>query len=334
MTSYYLGIDIGATKSHALLADQTGCVVGFGEAGSGKRQADDYSRVGRVINEITDQALARANLEKEDIAGMGFGISDYDWPSQRAPHVEQIETLKIAASYELVNDAVIGLLAGTPEGWGLCLISGTGCNCWGISQDRRVGHVTGFGAMFGEGAGAYELITQALHRVAGAWRMNSSPTRLTAMFCELVGASDASDLIEGLALARYYIPPSVAPLVFRAAEEGDQVAREVIEWAGRELAKLAEGVIHQLGFEKETFDVVLAGSMFKGGALLIDPLREALRAVAPHARLVHLNAPPVIGAVLLAMEQAGLERPQIQQARQTLLATAEETIEALKVSAP
>ena len=33
MTRYYLGVDIGATKSHALIADETGRVVGFGAAG-------------------------------------------------------------------------------------------------------------------------------------------------------------------------------------------------------------------------------------------------------------------------------------------------------------
>lgn len=326
MTSYYLGIDIGATKSQALIADHTGHVVGFGEAGPGKRQGDDYSRVGQIINNVTNQALAMAELQKAHIAGMGFGISDYDWPSQRAPHVEQIETLNIAAPYELVNDAVIGLLAGTLEGWGVCLISGTGCNCWGISQDRRIGHVTGFGLKFGEGAGAYELIERALHVVAGAWRLNAPPTRLTDVFCELVGAADADDLIEGLTLERYEIPPSAAPLIFKAAEENDEVARNLIVWAGRELAKLAEAVIRQLKFENEVFDVVLAGNMFKGGPLLIDPLREDLHAVAPKARLVDLNAPPVIGAVLLGMEQGGIQKAQIQRAREQLLVTVEKTL--------
>lgn len=324
MTAYYLGIDIGATKSHALIADETGQVVGFGEAGAGKRQGDDYSRVGHKLNAITAQALAMGGLQKSEIAGMGLGISDYDWPSQRAPHVAQIETLNVDAPYELVNDAVIGLLAGTPDGWGLCLISGTGCNCWGISQDRRIGHVTGFGLKFGEGAGAYELIERAIQQVAGAWRLNAPPTRLTDVFCTLVGAADADALIEGLTLERYTIPPSAAPLVFKAAEEGDPVAREVIEWAGRELASLAQAVIRQLQFETETFDVVLAGSMFKGGPLLIDPLRAALHTVAPHARLVDLNAPPVIGAVVLGMEQAGVNKTQIQRARAALLAATQQ----------
>jgi len=225
---------------------------------------------------------------------------------------------------------VIGLLAGAPQGWGLCLISGTGCNCWGISRDRRIGHVTGFGLRFGEAAGAHELIERAVQMVAAAWRKNGSPTSLTQVFCNLVGASDADDLIEGLTLNKYTIPSSAAPLVFQAAEAGDQVACEIIEWAGRELAKLAEAVVRQLDLEHEAFDVVLAGSMFKGGALLIDPLRESLHAFAPLARLVPLSAPPVIGAVLLGMERAGLSSARIQRARVMLVQTAHTAIAAAR----
>jgi len=50
-----------------------------------------------VLNELVDKALEAAGLQRADIAAMGFGISDYDWHSQRAPHVAQIEMLNIAA---------------------------------------------------------------------------------------------------------------------------------------------------------------------------------------------------------------------------------------------
>ena len=33
MTRYFLGVDVGATKSHALIADETGRAVGFGPPG-------------------------------------------------------------------------------------------------------------------------------------------------------------------------------------------------------------------------------------------------------------------------------------------------------------
>jgi hypothetical protein len=71
---------------------------------------------------------------------------------------------------------------------------------------------------------------------------------------------------------------------------------------------MAKAVIRQLQFEELAFDVVLSGSMFDGGPLLIDPMWETITELAPGARLARLTERPVIGAVMLGME-AGELRP-------------------------
>jgi hypothetical protein len=50
----------------------------------------------------------------------------------------------------------------------------------------------------------------------------------------------------------------------------------------------------------------MTGSMFEGGDMLIEPMRETIHKLAPKARLVRLKTPPVLGAVLLGMEAGGL----------------------------
>ncbi len=92
------------------------------------------------------------------------------------------------------------------------------------------------------------------------------------------------------------------------------MAVDLIRWAGRELASLAAGVARQLGLEDAVFDLVVAGSLFKGGQRLVDAVQEAVRPVAPHARLVTLKAPAVIGGVLLAMDGVAFERERIHEA--------------------
>ncbi len=42
-------------------------------------------------------------------------------------------------------------------------------------------------------------------------------------------------------------------------------------------------------------------------SLLTDVMRETIHTVAPGARLVRLTVPPVVGAVMLGMEQAGVD---------------------------
>ncbi len=323
MTRYTLGVDVGATKTHALIADELGQAIGFGEGGAGNPQNVGYPGLTAALITAVDQALQSAGISRERIAGAGFGIAGYDWPSQREVTLRALQPLELSAALEIVNDTIVGLLAGAAEGWGVALVAGTGCNCRGRDRNRREGRVTGFGSQFGEAAGATELVASAIRGVAYEWSRRGPATRLSQAFIELAGARDLGDLVEGLSVGRYHIDASAAPTVLQLAGEGDAVALDTVRWAGRELGAMAVGVIHQLNFESLDFEVVLVGSLYHCGPLLLDPLRETVHAVAPRARFVRLDVPPVVGAVLLGMEQAavntaGLRSPLINSTQRLL----------------
>ena len=80
-----------------------------------------------------------------------------------------------------------------------------------------------------------------------------------------------------------------------------------------QLGDLANGVIRQLGFEDLSFELVMVGRLFDGGQLLIKPFRDIIHGLAPQAHLVRLNTPPVVGGVLLGMEQAGIKIIAVRQ---------------------
>jgi N-acetylglucosamine kinase-like BadF-type ATPase len=307
MKKYFLGADVGSSKTHVLIADETGRTLGLGESGPGNHETVGYSGLAEALKAAAGQAFLSAALSKDQISGAGFGVSGYDWPSEKAPTLQAIASLGLQAPIEVVNDAIVGLLAGSLEGWGIALVSGTGCNCWGWDRERqREGRVTGDGMSMGEAAGASDLVEKALQAVAYEWTRRGPPTKLTAAFLKHTCCNDLTEMLDSLVTGQKSLGAPAAPMVFQVAAAGDPVANEVICWAGCELAELAKCVIRQLEFEKLAFDVVLVGSMFDGGPLLIEPLRQAIHAYAPGARLVRLTAPPVSGAVLLAMEAAGI----------------------------
>ncbi len=312
MPRYFLGVDVGSTKTHALLADETGRALSLGEGGPGNPDGVGHEGMAAVLREAIGRALATAGVGMEQIAGAGFGIGGYDWPSQREKMLASIRATGLNAPVEIVNDAMLGVLAGTMEGWGVAVVAGTSCNCWGRDRSGREGRMTGFSWM-GEAAGAGELVLKAIQAIARAWTWRAPATRLTEAFIELTGASDVVDLLEGLSSNRIIIGPDAAPLVFRVAAEGDPVAQDLIVWAGRELADMAIGVIRQLGFEPLEFEVVLAGSFFQGSPVLAEVMRETIHTVAPGARLVRLHVPPVVGGVVLGMEQGGLQPAAVRQ---------------------
>ncbi len=301
--TYYLGADLGATKTHTLIVDETGRALGFGASGSGNHEDVGYDGMFNSMQQGLDMALHSAGLIKADIAGAGFGVAGYDWPSEQEATAAAINKLGLNAPYKFVNDAVLGLVAGAEEGWGVVVVSGTGSNCRGWDHEhKREGRVTGHGVLMGEGAGGSELLHRGMQLVGYSWSKRGPGTALADALVKHVGAKDLEDLMRGYTTHEYPIGAESAPIVFRVAEEGDAVARELVHWAGYELGEMANAVIRQLEFENLAFDIVMTGSMFQGGPLLIDPMRETIHNFAPKARLVRLHVPPVIGAIILGME--------------------------------
>jgi N-acetylglucosamine kinase-like BadF-type ATPase len=303
---YYLGADLGATKTHTLVVDESGRALGFGESGPGNHETVGYDGMLRAMQDGMGHALRVAGLKKENITGAGFGVAGYDWPSETGATAAVLDRLGLSAPYKFVNDAVPGLVAGSEEGWGVVVVSGTGSNCRGWDREhKREGRVTGHGVLMGEGAGGTELMYRCMQIIGYSWSKRLPATALSDAMISHVGAKDLEDLMRGYTTYEYQIGAEAAPIVFRVADEGDQLARDLISWAGTELGEMANAVIRQLEFENLSFDVVMTGSMFEGGPMLIEPMREAIHKVAPHARLIRLSVPPVIGAALLGMEAAG-----------------------------
>jgi N-acetylglucosamine kinase-like BadF-type ATPase len=312
MGKFILGVDIGGTKTHALIATDRGELVGFGEAGAGNHETVGYDGLRKALKTSTGKALAEAGLTPADIAGAGFGVAGYDWPSERAATLEAIQTLGLPGPVEAVNDTIIGLIAGATEGWGVGIVAGTGENCWGWDRTHRTGRVTGNGLTMGEFGGAWTVASRALQAVSKAWSRRGPSTRLTEAFLDHTGAPSPDELLEGIIEQRYQINASHAPLVFAVAEQGDEVAVEVIRWAACELAGLVKGVVRQLEFENLAFETVMIGSLFNGGDLLLQPFQTAVLKLAPQAQFVQLTAPPVVGGVLLGMDMAGLDGKPIR----------------------
>jgi len=306
---YFLGVDVGGSKTHALIADDTGRGVGFGSAGPGSWEAVGYDGLTAALHDVTAQALAMAGLTADRIAGAGMGLAGYDWPSQQRSHLNAILPLGLQAPVQIVNDATLGILAGAKDGWGVSVVSGTGCNCRGWSRDhtRQGRAVGGANAWSGEAAGGWDIVARAMRAVSFEWTRRGPATALTRAFLEKTGARDLDELVEGMYLGHYDFDQTFALKVFEIAAQADPQALEVMRWAGDELGQMACGVIKQLGIQNEGFDVVLIGSLFDGHPLLSESLGQTVHRVAPGARLVRLDVPPVVGGVLLGMEAAGLD---------------------------
>jgi len=320
---YFLGIDVGSSKTHALIVDETGACIGFGKAWAGNHQGVGYDGLENVLKESFEQAREMAGVSAAQIMGAGFGVSGYDFPSDREQHLQAIAALGLSCPLEVVNDGVNGLLAGATRGIGVNVTAGSSNNCCGRGRDGRAGRIVGNGPTFGEFGGGIEIALKALHMVNYAWIKRIPPTTLTNILLNATTAKDEMDLMEGISSDRYHLFPFIAIEVIQAAREGDAAAQEIIQWAGEELGWLAVSVARQIGMENEEMEIVQSGSIFEAGNIITNPMRDIILKHCPKAKIIHLDCPPVVGSVLLGMEQSKFDGYAV---RDNIVRTAKEFV--------
>ena len=304
---YFLGVDVGSSKTHALIADETGQCIGFGKAGGGNHQGVGYEQLTDVLQKAFAGACEMSGIPQGQIAGAGFGIAGYDFPSEREYHLRAISPLELSCPVEIVNDGANGLISGTSHGIGVNVTAGSGINARGRGRNRKEGRIVGNGVDFGEYGGAIEIVLRARQYVNYAWIKRIPPTKLTQIFLDATGAKDELDLMEGFSNHYYHLSPSLAIAITNAAREGDHAALEVLRWSGEELGWIAISVARQIEMENEEIEIVQSGSVFEAGELITRPMQEIVMKHLPKATLIRLEGPPVVGPLMLGMQAAGID---------------------------
>ncbi|MBN1486283.1 MAG: BadF/BadG/BcrA/BcrD type ATPase [Anaerolineae bacterium] len=300
-----LGIDGGGSKTLALVAGVGGNVVGRGLAGPSNFQVVGIEAAYAALDAAVAAALLIAS--QGELVAICLGMAGAGRPQDRAIIQAWCDDRYPGVPVSIVHDAALLLSAGTPDGWGLALICGTGSLCYGEHPSGVSARAGGWGYLLGDEGSGYAIGLAALRAVARSADGRGSVTALTQRILAHWSLSAPQDLIP-------YIYQHIAqedskrsgiaqltPLVLAAVGQGDAVATSIIAQAGYELALAVHAVIGQLGLESPVPCALGGGVLVQGLAL-----REAfLKAVTK----LHLNLDPVtvveepaLGAVRLAQD--------------------------------
>ena len=98
----------------------------------------------------------------------------------------------------------------------------------------------------------------------------------------------------------------LAQVLLDAAAAGDVPAREAADTLADEVVAFIRAAVNRLEVAGEAVEVVLGGGIFEtDDAAFHDRVARGIRATAPRPKLVHLTAPPVLGAALLGLDALG-----------------------------
>ncbi len=311
----YLGIDGGQSSTTALIGDETGRVLGVGRGGPSNHAAAGEGRrkfAAAITDSVSDGlkgAAAAAGVTAPvtfDAACLGLSGGPEDKETLAKEMIR-------AERYLITHDAHIALAGATGGEPGIIAIAGTGSMVFGRNAAGLTARAGGWGYVYGDEGGAFDLVRQALRAVLRNEEGWGPPTALREALLQALpqttGARDAHQLMHLLYTDEYPRDRVAgwATLIDQAARAGDAVAGDILGSAAQSLATLTAAVRTQLfarsGEKSGTVDVRYSGGVFGS-----DRVRERFRMLVELEEGTRVSPPrysAAEGALLEAYRIAG-----------------------------
>ncbi len=305
----FLGVDGGQSSTTAVIGDETGRVVGRGEAGPCNHVESEQGKE-KLVAAISESIAVAARAARLS-APVEFAVACFGMSGGPADKRDLIASIVRTRHLEVTDDARIawwGATAGQP---GIIVIAGTGSIAFGRNREGRTARAGGWGHIFGDEGGGFDIVRRALRACLRHEEGWGPPTALRARLLEATSASSANDLLH-LFYTRDFPRDRVAalaPLVDAAARDGDVVACDLLERAARRLAALVGAARAQLFAPGEAAYIATIGGVFHS-AVVAEHFRRHVE-IAAGSTVGPPQHEPAIGALLLAYSIAGLSPARI-----------------------
>lgn len=304
-----LGIDGGGTNTVCLLARAAdGTVLGRGVGGPSNIQSVGVEAALRALDGAIAKAFESAGVAKTKVASICLGLAGVDREEGLDIIRGWAERGQVAERVSVANDATLLLAAGTPDGWGLAVIAGTGSIAFVRTQAGVDGRCGGWGYTLGDEGSAYQIAVSGLRAACRSFDGILPPTAMVQAFVRRMNLNEPPDFIPAV-----YRGPwdrtaiaGMAPLVLELAASGDAVAADIVKREARELALTAAQAVRANGLPEKGLPVALAGGVLTKSGLYREHVLDGLREAGIVPANVTLVTEPAVGAVVLARKG---ERP-------------------------
>jgi N-acetylglucosamine kinase-like BadF-type ATPase len=314
-----LGIDGGGTSTVAWLADAVGTVLGRGQAGPSNAKAVGADAARLALDTAIGAAFRDAGREPAPVAVACLGLAGFDRPDDKQLLERWSSGAHWADRLVLVNDGDLVLAAGTPEGFGVAVIAGTGSIAVGRGRDGRTARAGGWGHLIGDEGSAYGVALAALRLVARradgrealrVLRTKSGPRKdraseggaLTEYLCRAMGVASPGEIVSALYSDRFDRAriAALAPVVLDAAEADPDVIPWILEPAGFELGQAVCAVARTLDWTDPELPLAMAGGFLLSAEPVVDALVGYVRRFGVKQVSTSRVTEPVRGALVLA----------------------------------
>ena len=313
--AYFLGIDGGGTKTTCVIGDESN-VLAKAVAGPCNITRVGEFRARESLHQVIREACTAAGIGPGELTVACAGVAGAG-REEVATLLKKLIAEIIPAPVHVMGDMQIALQAAIGEGPGIVVIAGTGSIAYGRDGRGRTARAGGWGFAISDEGSAHWIGREAVAAVLRAAdatfadpieRDRDDAFATASLLFQNLASSWKVDSLPHLASMANAQPEFAAllPVVLAAANANDEIAKDVLIRAGRELARLAEAVARRL-FSTSAGKVAIgtAGGVFRHAAQVRQSFSEELRNLDSRLEVNPEIIEPVDGALQIARQLNG-----------------------------
>ena len=296
----YIGLDAGGSKTELLAASsqQEEILTLFDSSANPARVG--FSESVDVLSRLILKAMEM--LPDRRVAAVCAGIAGAGRTAEQQRIHDGVASAvpKISGEHLLItHDADIALEAAFESEGGIMVIAGTGSVALARTHDGRTKRVGGWGYLIGDEGSGYALGASGIRAYAHAFD-GGPDTILCERIAEAFGVRDATELFHRVYEEKMPLQ-KLAPLVLRAAQDGDEIALEIVETQARQLAEQVRWLAERC--EDVTTQIALLGGV-ANEPFYRTVLKNAILEKLGGWSIIQPKNRPVVGAWRLAQQRA------------------------------
>ena len=319
-----LAVDGGGSKTDLALARADGTLLSLVRGPASSPQVVSLERSLETLSDLVERACLGPGLvpPPSPVADVAqILLSGLDYPAEEKRFLACAEGRVWGAKVLAQNDTFAVLRAGSESGWGVAVVCGTGMNCVGVAPDGRRVRFAAQGETSGDWGGGYDVGLAALAAAARSEDGRGATTVLEQKVPALFGLARPLELTEAIHLGKIAIERvgELAPLVLEEAKN-DPVAAAIVDRLAAEVVAFVRAALVRLGLTSELVEVILGGSILQAGnARLLKAIKTGLKGIGPKISARVNEAPPIVGAALLALDEIDAKAEAKMRLRQEIV---------------
>jgi N-acetylglucosamine kinase-like BadF-type ATPase len=286
---YVIGVDGGGTKTEASAYDLDGKIMltsikGFRNLLNNKEIALD--NILSAIKEIIDE------FGVSELSCIYLGIAGSEVGENKKIISDKIKN-ELKVDSVVMNDAEIALKAMLKGKDGILTIAGTGSIAFGINKNVTL-RCGGWGSLLGDEGSGYRISIDAIKRMIFEEEHSIAQSELTKKIMDRLEIKSVDEITKFVYSSTKDDIASLAPIVARLGEAGDEIASEILINEGVELAKTVENVYKNLKFK--SCSIALVGGVIRKAKVVRKAFEDYLKENIVIEDIIDEEISPTMGA--------------------------------------